>query len=923
MPNTDFAVCTIISKNYLSYARVLADSVHRHHPQAKVFVLLVDRLDGYFAPALEPFELIPLEHLAIPDLTRFCFKYSLLELNTAVKPTLLRHLLRDRGVATLFYLDPDIVVYRALEPLRRILEHASIVMTPHLTEPLPDDGRKPSDTDILLSGAYNLGFIGLRNDETVFRFLDWWETHVYDGCIVDPSAGFFVDQRWMDLTPTLFPGVEVVKDPGYNVAYWNLPHRHLQGHEEDLSVNGQPLYFFHFSGVDLTRLDGVSRHQNRLSLKGRPDVRPLFKSYRRRQIRAGWRKTSNWPYAYASFDNDEGIPTVARRLYHRMGADVARFGNPFETAGADSFWRWLLRWAAEEVVPGSRITNLWYEVYRTRPDLQRAFPQIFGVDLAPFHAWVQGMGGRALAIPEALDPDAPTLPALERHAHPGKNRDRDQVFRDGVNVVGYVRSEKGVGEALRSNVRALRAVGMPHQIIEFIDPTSVNLDTTLDATPRSDRSYSVNLLHVNADQLAHVAAQKGHTFFENRYNIGYWMWELPEFPEVYYDRFAYVDEVWVGSTYCLDTIAQVSPVPVVKIPLALPAGDLPTKGVGRGHFGLPDGSFVFLFIFDVHSVVARKNPEAVIDAFRLAFPGREDVRLVLKYSHGDDAFRQTLLAHARDPRVVLIDTVLDRLELNSLIEACDCYVSLHRSEGFGITMAEAMTFAKPVIATGYSGNVDFMDAANSFPVRFDLVTLAQDYGPYRRGSTWAQPDIKHAAEQMRLVFESPHLVRDRALRGQQDIRRYLDPAAIGRRIEERLELIHRRVAAGQFGAPSPFDASSYFRNADLLPLPVPQATSTRPLVGRTISLMKRAARRSVSWYVTPQLNALQSALALLRGHVTMTSRHNRHQLNRVARRLGYIEGGVSESRSRLADLENRLAEVERKVDLDSPSPEGP
>jgi glycosyltransferase involved in cell wall biosynthesis len=887
-----------------------------------VFVLLVDRLDGYFAPDPEPFELIPLERLAIPDLTRFCFKYSLLELNTAVKPTLLRHLLRDRGVDTLFYLDPDIVVYRALEPLRRILGHASILMTPHLTEPLPDDGRKPSDTDILLSGAYNLGFIGIRNDETVFRFLDWWETHVYDGCIIDPSAGFFVDQRWMDLTPTLFPGVEVVKDPGYNVAYWNLPQRHLQGHDEDFTVNGQPLYFFHFSGVDLTRLDGVSRHQNRLSLKGRPDVRPLFKSYRRRQIRAGWRKTSNWPYAYGSFDNDETIPTVARRLYQRMGADVARFGNPFETAGEDSFWHWLRRWAAEEVVPGSRITNLWYEVYRTRPDLQRAFPQIFGVDLARFHAWVQETGRRALTVPVALDPDVSTLPLLGHHGTRRNGRDRPQTWRDGVNVVGYVRSEKGVGESLRAHVRALRAVGVPHRLVDVIDPTSANLDTTLDTTAGSDGSYSVNLIHINADVLPSFAARKGPEFFDNRYNIGYWAWELPEFPDTYHNSFAYVDEIWVGTSYCLDTIARVSPVPVVKMPLPLPSGNPSTKNVGRGHFGLPDGSFVFLFIFDVHSVVARKNPEAVIDAFRRAFPGREDVRLVLKYSHGDDAFRHTLLARARDPRVLLIDTVLDRLELNSLIEACDCYVSLHRSEGFGITMAEAMTFAKPVIATGYSGNVDFMDADNSFPVRFDLVTLAQDYGPYRRGSTWAQPDVKHAAELMRLVYESPHLARERALRGQQDIRRYLDPAAIGRRIEERLELIHRRRAAGQLGALSPSDPSPYFRNSDLFPLPVPQATSTRPLVGRTISLMKRAARRSVSWYVTPQLNALQSALALLRGHVTMTSRHNRHQLNRVARRLGYIESGVSESGSRLADLENRLADVERKVGLDPPSHEG-
>ncbi len=915
MPDAGLTVCTIISKNYLSYARVLAESIRRHNPHAQVFVLLVDRLDGYFAPDREPFELVPLERLGIRDLDRFCFKYSILELNTAVKPTLLRHLLRDQGVKKLLYLDPDIVVYRPLDPLRRLLDHASIIVTPHLTEPLPADGRKPSDKDILVAGAYNLGFIGVRSDETVLRFLEWWESQVHDRCIVDPGAGYFVDQRWMDLAPALFPGVEVVRDAGYNVAYWNLPHRHLEGRGGDLRVNGQPLYFFHFSGAELTRLDSVSKHQDRVSLGDRPDIRPIFEDYHARQVRAGWQTSKDWPYAFATFDNGEKIPAVVRRVYQSLGADAGRFGNPFETAAAGSFWQWLVGWAPEEVAPGSGITNLWHEVYRTRPDLQRAFPSIFGADRVGFQAWIRA--GRTVQImPAALDPDAsePSTSSASVGRH-----DHHRPSRDGVNLVGHARSEKGVGEALRASARSLSAAGIPYRIVDIVDTSSVNLDTSLDAHARDDRSYSVNLIHLNADAFGPFAAKHAPAFFEGHYNIGYWMWELPEFPETLLNRFGYLDEVWVGSTYCLDTIARVSPVPVVKIPVSLPAGDPPTKHVGRSHFGIPDGSFVFLFIFDVHSVVARKNPEAVIDAFRRAFPGRENVRLVLKFSHGDDALRQTLLARARDPRLILIDQVLDRPELNSLIEASDCYVSLHRSEGFGVTIAEAMTFAKPVIATGYSANMDFMNASNSFPVRYDLVTLDQDYHPYRRGNTWANPDVQHAAELMRLVYESPDRAREQGRLGQRDIRRYLDPSAIGRRIEGRLSLIRQRMAAEPPGARSPVGAPLPVRNGNVPSVPIPAATSARPLVGGVIALLKRAARRSVSWYIAPQVSALRAALTRVQEHATTAGLQYRQDLNRIMRRLGYAESGASIDRSRLTEIESRLADVERKVGLETPS----
>jgi glycosyltransferase involved in cell wall biosynthesis len=287
----------------------------------------------------------------------------------------------------------------------------------------------------------------------------------------------------------------------------------------------------------------------------------------------------------------------------------------------------------------------------------------------------------------------------------------------------------------------------------------------------------------------------GAPFFRGRYNIGYWLWEQPEFPERYHGSFAYVDEVWVASDYCLEALSRVSPVPVVKVPPPLPAEGLRTKGVGRDYFGLEDRQRVFLFMFDAHSIVERKNPSGLIRAFKRAFPDDPDARLVLKVMRAPRALLDGLIAEANDPRVVIIDRLLEREEVNSLLELCDCYVSLHRSEGFGLTLAEAMALGKPVIATGYSANLDFMNVGNSLLVRYQMVRLERDFPPYPRGSAWADPDVGHAAELMRAVHQDPDLARRLGQRARDDVMAYLSPQAAGARMVERLALIGRDLEA--------------------------------------------------------------------------------------------------------------------------------
>jgi len=267
------------------------------------------------------------------------------------------------------------------------------------------------------------------------------------------------------------------------------------------------------------------------------------------------------------------------------------------------------------------------------------------------------------------------------------------------------------------------------------------------------------------------------------------MWELPDFPPEWSDSFRYFDEIWAASAFAAEAIAKASPIPTIKMPLPLRAYDGPV--LGREHFGLRKDAFIFFFMFDFMSVFQRKNPLAILEAFRRAFAVRDEVQLVVKCSNpdADPANALRLREEAKAAHSRLIEGYLSRQEIASLIENCDAYVSLHRSEGFGLTMAEAMSAGKPVIATAYSANVDFMNVGNSFPVRYRLVELDKDEGPYQRGSSWADPDVEHAAEQMRWVFDHRESAAAIAARARVDIATHLSLDAVGRRVTERLQRI--------------------------------------------------------------------------------------------------------------------------------------
>lgn len=1125
------AVCTIVSKNYLHFARTLMDSAAKVHPDWEPWVLLVDRVDGRFDPAGERFSVLEISDLPIPEKRRMLFRYSILELNTAAKPWLASWLFEARGYDRVVYLDPDISIYSPLEDVVSLWDAGALaVLTPHLTGRIRDE-LHPAERDILVAGTYNLGFIALARQEGLAGLLEYWSEKSVTEFAVDIEKGLFTDQKWIDLVPGLFPGVRVLRHEGYNVAYWNLPHRRVAAGDPPL-VNGVPLVFFHFSGLDPANPERFSKHQNRYTLADLGDARPVVLDYCRRVLGNGYESCRHWPYAFGSFEDGSPVLEPMRRFYRGSPEMQAEAGeNPFAPGALDfnraaipgderlppvtrmmkalwdvrsdlrtafpdldrgsraGFARWFLESGlAEQKLPASfaepleeflrrpqaavagagdapepdqpapppappvaRRIPLWARIWRAwhnalwalsadalpvgpsdssdggfrgfhvqsaieleqglawmapqaevvlrdvdggsitvegcfSPDYLRAAGQAGTIaltfelgwlrigtlrlsaggpfektlrlprwkrkhailrirssgwfvpaeagssgdqrklavqirritcnglevvgfsrtdssfdlphssrrmapDLSGFYernsddtkhgtAWMApraavrlplarpgsvvavsgvfhpdflrraGAGGRLLLraafdgttlgsttleqagpfrfemrVPEetprtralltlecnkafvpvkmGLNPDTRTLAirlskvevdgtAVLDFAREGTPflAPKSEVPALGLNVVGYARNQSGIGQSVRLAAESSRAASLRHQLLDFRESFEPGRPGGW-----PPRLHEVNLFHVNADQVMVVYNLLGRSFFAGRYNVGTWHWELPELPEIWHDAFEPFQEIWAPSRFVMDALAKVSPIPVVHMPHGI--GFRTTPGVSRADFGLPEGKFLVLVMYDVLSFQERKNPEAAVEAYRRAFDGREDVALVLKTMNSDSnpEGRARLSDRiAGIPGVHVIDRMLSHQQVHDLESLVDAYLSLHRSEGWGMNAAESMFLGKPVVATGWSGNMDFMSARNSCPVDFRLVELDRDIGPYPKGQQWAEPDVDHAAAFLRRLVDEPGYAERLGREAKATMNTGFSFDAAGRRMADRLAIIERLSA---------------------------------------------------------------------------------------------------------------------------------
>lgn len=431
------------------------------------------------------------------------------------------------------------------------------------------------------------------------------------------------------------------------------------------------------------------------------------------------------------------------------------------------------------------LTHLQNLILRSRPDVQAAFP--LPAQLDGFLQWFYTYGVSEHALWQWLTPaervramnqsepwaeQMATIAAAYADTLRPKLPVQQRPF--GVNLVGYVFGQLGIGEDARMAALALLAAGVPMTMLNFPPGSDIGQnDKSMARHVSEDGTFAFNVFCLTALENGRFYAERGSKLFAGRYNIGYWPWELSKWPEQWQMLVDLVDEVWVSTQHTMDALAPVvaamaRPIPVRLMPMAVELGQVAFAGKQRSavrrHFGLPRRACLFCFSFDLNSSIHRKNPQAVVDAFLLAFPAAESaadqVGLVIKAHRpkGRHAAWERLKAlAATDPRVHIVEETLPRPELLALYQSCDCFVSLHRAEGFGRGIAEALQLGLHVLTTGYSGNVDFCQlpqfAQQVDLVRYRLVKVKEGQYPYAHGQVWANADVRHAASLMRKVME--------------------------------------------------------------------------------------------------------------------------------------------------------------------------
>lgn len=353
----------------------------------------------------------------------------------------------------------------------------------------------------------------------------------------------------------------------------------------------------------------------------------------------------------------------------------------------------------------------------------------------------------------------------------------------GVNLFGYAQGETGIGEDVRQIAQTLKSRSIPFCVINVKLSDSVSQkDRSVDKWTVDKPRYAINIFCTTGIEQVRYACDWGLDVFEGRYNIGFWPWELPDWPASCSHAFGMVDEIWGVSQYTANAYRRAQrPVYAMSLPVTID-NVAPMK---REDFGLPKDDYLFVFSFDFYSTLVRKNPIAVIHAFQRAFPrsGRDKVGLVLKASHvvaGNKEWKRIKCLIDSDPRIHLVDTILRRPEILALYQCCDCFVSLHRAEGFGRGLAEALMLDLQLIATDFSGNLDFCTEERVGLVRYRRRDVRRLEYFHADGQSWADPDIDHAVELMRGIYANPRPVEPRAF----DFSRATTGARYGQRLNE-------------------------------------------------------------------------------------------------------------------------------------------
>jgi glycosyltransferase involved in cell wall biosynthesis len=823
-------VCTIVSRRELARARVLAATLHEHEPEATFTVLL---LDG------DPREVGEIENARASSLDEVVTEGGGLmaaanppgALAAAVLPRLLRALL-DEGEGPIIYAAAGQRILGPMKELWEVLAVRSLVLVARAqVPPAGGPGAFAADRD---GGAFSERLLGMSDRADTDRLLKAWPRWFAD----EGDDGASAVRDWFDQLPAIGEDVGVLRDAGYGLDPSMLKVRSLGSVQDTLLADGRPARTFDFGGQQPARATAFCERENGVRLSSAPALTDLCARHAAELLAAGFTQDARREEGYRTLSDGARLtPSIRRLLIEGIdGGELTE--SPFTDSGRAQLYSYLNE-------PGSRgrsvgLTRLHLEIWDQSRELQSAYPHIDGPDGSGFAGWLCRHGYAQEGLVPALLPPAPDV--AFRDADPMLH---ERALRWGANVAGFFTAELGVGEAARLLIAGLDAAGIPALPIqgELIPPSRQGAEFSY-AHP-DEAAFSINVVCINGDGIPVFAREAGRSFFEGRHTIALWWWEVGDPPAEWSQAYEFIDEVWVATQHIYDAIAPTSPVPVVRMTLPVLMPEVAPRT--RGELGLPEEGFIFIYLHDYHSVAARKNPIGLIDAFRRAFSPGSGAKLVLKSINADtrpDEHDRIVLAAGDHPDVTLIDRYVSGREKNAMIAHCDCYVSLHRSEGFGLTVAEAMLLSKPVIATRYGGTQEFLSDENAYLVDWQPVTVGEGAFPYSPEDLWAEPNLDQAAELMRRVFSEPEKARERGATARHEMLQHHSPQAAGAAMRSRLALIHERMY--QEGA----------RALNLAHLPVlldgelvPDRIASAPKISwgrsRLLAYLKRRLQRSV------------------------------------------------------------------------------
>jgi glycosyltransferase involved in cell wall biosynthesis len=771
---------TITHPSELDRALVLAESVAEFTVNPQITVLVVADQVPERLPSQTNVNVTTPGQLGISfedSLTATLDSERLLE---ALRGSALDALLKD-GEPVLF-LDHSLRVVGPLDAIATALETSDIVLVPYDTS---NGIVKAAAAKSRSHGVFHPGIIALRPGDEANRLIAHWPSSeiATEHEVEEYERTAF--QAWLDALPVQFRTAEPLCAPRFVAGHWNLDGVRDESDERRLLVDGHPVGLIDFSDFDPLRPHLLSTEDSGAPLSALPTVSKISARHASDLLANSVVKPTEAD-PYAELPDGTKLNLLLRSLVAQALKDGGVTHSIFTTAGMHEFYAWLNQPSTSGAFAG--LTRYHEAIWHDLEHLRAAYPHLDGPDAIGYAGWIFVHSPELMPMPDVLLPPQPAH--VTDIVEPVRTKPPW-----GVNVAGFFSAELGLGEAARLLIGGLDAANVPALPVQgTLTPPCRQGSDFVFANPDT-APFPINIVCMNGDTIPHFARDAGQHFFENRYSIALWWWEVGEFPDGWMDAFDYLNEIWVASDHIYEVIAAVSPIPVYKVPMPVIVPRI--VPYTRAELGMPEDDFVFLFVFDYHSTAQRKNPVGVVNAFKEAFPEPgSGASLVLKCINSDkmpDFHEEVLIAIGDRPDIQIIDRYVTAAEKDAIIADCDCYVSLHRSEGFGLTPAEAMWQAKPVIATRYGGILEFMTPENSYLVDYEEVKVGKHAHPYPAEATWAEPNLEQASQLMRHVFDNQEEAREVGLRAYDSIRKTNGPLVAGLAMEKRLEIIYANL----------------------------------------------------------------------------------------------------------------------------------